>query len=135
YAQTYLEHGSKSLANEIADGLVVVITSSSKDELFFKVTEDVEDEFDGDGEIQQLRSEILKLPLRKGVKTIFLKSTEKENKLSDRIELQLKQFALDRDWMNLLPMIDNDLLEVYVHKLKSGDWIKVGRSSESREEH
>lgn len=135
YAQTYLEHGPESLAKEISNGLIVIIASPSEKNVFTKVTEDIEEELDGKNEIHALKTEISKLPLREGVRTVFLNTNEKENDLSERLELKLKTLASKKDWDNVLPMIDNDLFEVYVHKLKSGEWIKVGRSAESREEH
>lgn len=135
YAQTYLQYGPENLSQDISNGLFVLITSPSNENVFLKITEDIEDDLDGNDEIQQLKSEILNLPLREGVKTIFLKKSEKNYDFSERLELKLKILAKEKGWSNILSMLEDDLYEVYVHKLKSGEWIKVSRSAESREEH
>src|SRR5690606_38400327 len=120
---------------EISDDMMVTITARDGTEVFSKMPTYIDHDFEDEDEIRQLRSESSKVPLKEGLRTVLLLSGEEDNDLYQRLEYQLRLLAWEKNWMSLLPIIDNDLFEVYVHELDNGEWMKVGRSSEAREEH
>lgn len=135
YGHTYITNGVESLDKEISPEIMVAIFDQSGKEVFSKMPEYIDNDFEDDDEIRQLKNSSRNLPLKAGLNTVLLLSGEENNDLYQKIEYQMRLFAQKKNWVNILPIIDNDLFEIHIRKLKSGEWIQVGRSSEEREEH
>lgn len=135
YAQTYAAKGVTGLRSEIPPEIYVSISGSDGKVKFTRLPEFIDQDFEDADEIRQLEAGAAKLPLRPGLHTLLLLSGEENNDLYQRFEFRLRQYVQGRDWTGLLPIIDNDLFEVYLLRLPSGEWMKVGMSPEKREEH
>lgn len=135
YAQTYEERGSELLQKEISPEILVTIVDRSGKVLFTSLPRFLDNDFEDEDEIRQLDKAIKQLPLKKGLKTVLLLSGEEDRDLLEKAEYQLRLLLWKKEWMGLLPLIDNDMVEVLVTPLSDGRWMKIGKSSEEREEH
>lgn len=115
--------------------LVVVLDTDGKTERFTHLPEYIERDFDDEGEIQQIDRDHKKLKLEERYDVVLLKSGEEDDDIFQKFEWWMRKFTLKQGWTNILPMIDNDLFEIYTMPLKTGGWIRVGSSSEEAEEH
>lgn len=85
------------------------------------------DELDDKEDLVQINEHLTQKKSSSGWETILLVS-------GNSLELKLREFVLKKEMWGLLPLIDNDIVEVYSLPLAKGGWLKVGRSSEEREE-
>ncbi|WPU66831.1 sensor histidine kinase [Peredibacter starrii] len=135
YAQNYELFGEDSLRKDISPEILVVIVDKEGKEIFSSLPKYIDRDFEDEDEIRQLQIEVSQMPLKKGLQTVLLLSGEEDKDLYEKLEYQLRVMFLEKEWLGLLPIIDNDLFEVFVTPLKNDRWMKVGKSSEEREEH
>lgn len=137
YAQAIkVNPSSYQFKNEIAPELMVkVIDQDGRTELFSHLPEFIERDFDDADEIKQIDRDQKKIKLAEGFATVLLESGEEDDDIFQELEWWLRKYTLKHGWTNILPMIDNDLFEVYTMPLEAGGWIRVGSSSEEAEEH
>jgi signal transduction histidine kinase len=113
---------------------MVTISDAKGAVTFSRMPAYIDNDFEDEEELQQLKERASELPFVEGLQTVLLLSGEEDNDPYQKFEYQMRLLALKKNWTSVLPIIDNDLVEVYVRKLSTGEWIKVGRSSEEREE-
>lgn len=135
YAQNYEEFGEEFLRKDISPEILVIILDKNGNEIFSSLPKYIDRDFEDEEEIRQLQIEVSKMPLKKGLQTVLLLSGEEDKDLYEKFEYQLRLMFLEKEWLGLLPLIDNDMVEVLVTPLKHGRWMKLGKSSEEREEH
>lgn len=135
YAQNYELFGEESLRRDISPEILVIIVDKNGKEVFSSLPKYIDRDFEDEEEIRQLQEEVRKMPLKKGLQTVLLLSGEEDKDLYEKFEYQLRLMFLEKEWLGLLPLIDNDMVEVLVTPLKNDRWMKVGKSSEEREEH
>lgn len=135
YAQTFEMKGKELLEREISPEILVVIVDDEGNEVFVSTPKFLDNDFEDEEEIRQLEDGVRKIPLKRGMKTVLLLSGEEDHTILKKVEHQLRLFVWKKEWNALLPLIDNDMVEVLVTPLKNGFWMKVGKSSEEREEH
>lgn len=123
--------GTKSM---IPSNVLVVVLNEKGEEIFSSYPEYLDKDFEDEEEIAQIKHDVGVMPLKVGWYTILLLSGEEDMDLFHKIEYKARKYAWEKEWDSILPIIDNDLVEVYTLKLDNGYWIKVGRSSEDREE-
>lgn len=131
YSQVIQERGYKALKS-YPDELILVI---KKDGEVIHSVKPLDADEDDEEEFRELKSEALKLPLKKSFHTILLPSGKKHPDLSDKLENKLSQWAMEHNWVTLLSFIDNDMYEVLVTPVHEDLWLKIVRSSEDREEY
>ena len=135
YAQNYELFGEDSLRKDISPEILVIIVDKEGKEIFSSLPKYIDRDFEDEDEIKQLQLEVTQMPLKKGLQTVLLLSGEEDKDLYEKFEYQLRVMFLEKEWLGLLPIIDNDLFEVFITPLKNDRWMKVGKSSEEREEH
>lgn len=135
YAHTYKEGGSEHLKEDISPEVMVSILDKGGKTIFLTMPSYIDHDFEDEEEILQIKQDTEKLPLKEGVNTILLLSGEEDTDILHQWEFSLRQFALEKNWTSILPLIDNDMVEIYTMPIHDGQWIRVGRSSEEREEH
>ena len=85
-------------------------------------------------EIAQIQQDAMKGKLKEGWQTILILSGDEKKSFLKKMEFKLRKFTLKHEWDSIVPLIDNDLFEVYTAKLGDDLWVKMGKSSEEREE-
>ena len=135
YARSYEENGVEHLKDEVSPEVLVSIVSKRGEEKFTLMPEYIDHDFEDEEEIEQIRQATQRLPLKEGWSTILLLSGEEDKDILHRLEYKLRKYVWMNKWYSLLPLIDNDMAEVYTMKMDDDHWIRVGRSSEDREEH
>lgn len=133
YEHAYESGGLVKLKTEISPEFYVSIVSNGKRKEF--LPQYLDNDFEDDEEILQIKNGIGELELKEGWKTILLLSGEENRDFYQKAEYQWRLFALRNDWDSILPLIDNDLVEVYTKKINDREWMIVARSSEEREEN
>lgn len=136
YSQSIkLHQGFSKLSSEISPEVMVKVLNADGTELYSQLPKIIEGDFEDEDEIQQIDQAVKKMPIADGFETVLLLSGEEDHDFFQRSEFWLRKFAFNKKWTSILPMIDNDLFEVYSMKLSNGGVIRVGRSSEETEEH
>lgn len=115
--------------------MVKVIDQDGKTELFSHLPEYIERDFEDADEIRQVDEAQRSMKLKEHFDTVLLLSGEEDDDLFQAFEYWMRKCALKHKWKSILPIIDNDLFEVYTMPLPTGGWIRVGSSSEKAEEH
>lgn len=131
YKKIHKDRGGSYLMEIIPADTLVLITDSHGKNIASSQSSFKDHDFD-DGELEIILNEISHNPLKTGWQ-VYL-SKEHKAGLIQEIELLLQKIALENQWWSILPLIDNDILEIYSMPLENGSWMKVGRSSEEREE-
>jgi signal transduction histidine kinase len=135
YTQLFLEGGPQLLQNRISPEILVVILEKPTNKIVFeKLPSWIDHDFEDEEEIEQLKEATEKLKMKEGWTNILLLSGEENNDLYQSFEYQLRLLALKKNWQTVLPIIDNDLIEVYSAPINERYWMFIGRSSEVREE-
>ena len=134
YSRIFFQKGTTALEQEITPEYFVSILSPDKKVLFESVPQYIDHDFEDEDEIRQIKKQVRKMPLKKGWRTLLLLSGEEKNDIVEGLEHRLRKMALKNDWSQILPLIDNDSFEILVQKIEGDHWIKIGRSSEEREE-
>ena len=134
YAHTYKERGVEKLRDEISPEVIISIVDKNNDEVFTLMPQYIDRDFEDEDEIEQIRKATKKIPLKEGWSTILLLSGEEDQDYFHKLEYNLRKFVWKNKWESILPLIDNDMAEVYTMPMDNKLWIKVGRSSEEREE-
>lgn len=135
YAYSYKVNGAENLKKEASPEVIVSIVDNNGKELFTLMPAYLDRDFEDEEEIEQIRRGTKKLPLREGWNTILLLSGDEDKDLLHQLEHKLRKFVWKNNWSSILPLIDNDMAEVYTMRMGNKFWVKVGRSSEEREEH
>lgn len=134
FEHTYKNDGLDKLSEDISPEFYVTIVKDNK-RIFESLPKYLDDDFEDEEEILQIQKEIHELPLEKGWKTILLLSGEENRDLYQIFEFKMRKLALANDWESILPLIDNDLVEIYMADIGSDEWMIIARSSEEREEN
>lgn len=134
YEHTYLTKGVAALKADVSPEFSVTVIGAGGNVEFESPPEFIDRDFEDEEEIEQVRKEVALLPLNKSWKTILILSGEEDNNFIEGISYRMRLMALKRDWTQILPLIDNDSFEILVTPMKNGSWMKIGRSSENREE-
>lgn len=134
YAVTYQERGIEALKEEISPDIMFQIVSEREGVIFSRMPQYIDSDFEDENEIEQIKKEAGNIPLKEGLYTLLLLSGEENIDFFHRLEYKLRLFAWKKNWQIFLPLIDNDMVEVLVVPLPENRWIKIGRSSEIREE-
>lgn len=132
YKKIHKDRGVSYLLEIIPTDTLVLITDGHGKNIASSLSSFKDHDFDDDGELEIILDEISHKPLKSGWQ-VYL-SKERKAGLIQEAELLLQKIALKNQWWSILPLIDNDILEIYSMPLENGNWIKVGRSSEEREE-
>lgn len=135
YEHTYKNQDLSHLKNDLSPEFFLSIVKndgSIKVEYLMKY---LDDDFEDEEEIQQISSYIHGMKLEEGWKTILLLSGEENKDFYQKFEFRMREIALERQWESVLPLIDNDLVEVYSKKISEDEWMILARSSEEREEN
>ena len=135
YAELYMEGGPHLLENRIPPEVLLIVTDKHSKYDFKHLPRYLDHDFEDEDEIEQIEGAIKKIRIEEGWQSILLLSGEENDDLFQRIEYQLRLLAQKKEWETLLPIIDNDLFEIYISKLDESHWLIVGKSSEEREEH
>lgn len=92
---------------------------------------------DGDDEdqeeLEQIRRDVKVMNQVEGWRTILLHSGE-DDSLLEKLEVKIVHLLISWDQMSLVPIFDRDLFEVHTVKLDDGQWLRVGKSAEERED-
>lgn len=143
YIHTYKEAGPEALKHLIEEQrkndddqeMYVSLVTDEKKEIFTYVPEYLDKDHEDEEEIRQIYHDVRNMPLKKGWHIVLLLSGDEDNNIFKRAEYSLRKFVAEKKWDNILPLIDNDNVEVYFRKIDKHHWIQVGKSSEDREEH
>jgi signal transduction histidine kinase len=135
YARTLREEGIEKLKDSVSPDLYVAVVNENGQELVEILPEFIDHDFEDEKEIEQMRVGVRKLELRQGWSTILFTSGEEEKDFYHKFEHRLRLFVWERGWESILPIIDNDMVDVFVAPLEDGKWIKIGKSFEDREEN
>lgn len=135
YAHTYQQSGPERLQQDISPEVMVSILNKEGKEIFLQMPAYIDHDFEDEEELRQLKGDISRFPLKEGWRTILLLSGEEDKDFFHQWEFHLRKLALERNWTSILPLIDNDMVELYSMPIENNHWIRVGRSSEEREEH
>jgi signal transduction histidine kinase len=134
YEHTFFKKGADALRQDVSPEFSVTILKESGEIEFEVVPVYIDRDFEDEDEIQQVQKEVAALPLQRGWRTILILSGEEDNNFMEGIFYRMRLMALKRDWSQILPLIDNDSFEILVTPVANGRWMKIGRSSENREE-
>lgn len=143
YSQIISSSGLQNLHKGISSEVFVSVKDSNGRVILNITPTKIEDEFDDLknpesyddlDEILFIKRTIHDQPVSPGWTQALIKEGDDKN-IWDTIENALATFALDKNLEFLLPLIDNDILEIYTQRLADGGWIHIGKSSESREEY
>jgi signal transduction histidine kinase len=135
YEKTYAKWGAEKLKEEVSPEFYVVILKDNGEKVLEVPLKYFDHDFEDEDEIAQTKKTLDQIPLKKGWSTILLLSGEEEKDFFQKLEYQLRLSVWKKEWEQLLPLIDNDMLEVYVTPMGKGLWMKIGKSSEDREEN
>lgn len=135
YAKLYQEGGSTLLKDRVSPEILLVIQNEHRVRKFEHWPTHIDHDFEDEEEIDQIKDATSSLPLKEGRNNILLVSGEEDKDIFKKLEWQLRLLANERNWENILPVIDNDLFEVFVTKINQDEWMLIGKSSEEREEH
>lgn len=135
YASYYEIKGIDGLNNTVSPETLLMILDGKGNVIYSALPKYIDQDFEDEDEILQIKDEASVMPLKKGFETILLLSGEEDNDWYHRLEYKLRKIVLKKRWWSILPLIDNDMVEIYTYPTKNGNWIRVGRSSENREEH
>lgn len=114
--------------------LLIIVQDNKKGLLFLSEPKVLEDDLEEKKEIKNLILDSKLLPLRDGLDTLLLLSTKDNQDLFPQLESRFFHFAHSMNWPNIMPLMDNDLFEIYTKQVQEDIWIKIGKSSEEREE-
>lgn len=135
YSLTIEKMGIDSLIGAISPEIFVSLTDTNGKEIFKSTPRYLDHDFEDEEEIRQVRNDINKMPLQEGWRNILLLSGEENMDWFHRWEYSLRQLAWRNDWASILPLIDNDMVEIYSRPIGNGQWLRVGHSSEERDEN
>lgn len=135
YQKLYEEGGSSLLKDRVSPEILLVIKDVNGSEPFVHWPAFIDSDFEDEEEIEQIKNEIETIPLRNGWSNVLLLSGDENRDILKKTEYQLRVLANKRNWETVLPIIDNDLFEIYAKKINNTQWMLIGKSSEVREEH
>lgn len=135
YVELYKEGGPSLLENRIPPEILLVVVDAQNRTIFKHFPDYLDNDFEDDNEIDQIESRLKKIEMEEGWQSILLLSGEENDDPFHKIEYQLRLLAQKKEWDTILPIIDNDLFEIYISKLNDSQWLVIGKSSEEREEH
>ncbi len=135
YEHTYKNQGLSHLKDDLSPEFFLSIVKNDGTVKVEYLMKYLDDDFEDDEEIQQISSYIHNMKLEEGWKTILLLSGEENKDFYQRFEFRMREIALQKQWESVLPLIDNDLVEVYTKKISEDEWMILARSSEEREEN
>lgn len=135
YEHTYQSQGINSLKADLSPELYLSIISVKGETIAEFLPKYLDNDFEDEEEIRQIASSIKSMKLEEGWKTILLLSGEENRDLYQKFEFRMRKIALDNEWESILPLIDNDLVEVYSKKISDQEFMIIARSSEEREEN
>ncbi len=129
------EHNFHSQHFEDDDNQIFV-TVLNKDKTVLKtyLPKFLEKDYEDEEEIAQIQKDALNAELKEGWQTILLLSGNENKNILKSMEYKLRTLVQKNKWESLLPLIDNDNFEVYTLRIGDGLWIKLGKSSEERDE-
>lgn len=132
FEKVFFENGADLLRKEVPPELSLVIYKGS-DVVFESEVKKIDDDFEDEREVVLVQKMVNELPLKHGWQMLIIPSDEQDS-FFEALEYKLSHFALKRNWIQILPLIDDDIFEVYVTKIRSPYWMKIGHSPEVREE-
>ena len=135
YSKNIKQNQEYFFKQEHPDDILLLVQDAQKKNLHLSKPKYIDNDFEDEDEIKQLVSDVEKLPLKHGFKTLLLLSGEEDSDFFHKMEYEIFKFVQSMNWQSIMPIIDNDLVEVYTMKSSSNMWIKIARSSEDREEH
>lgn len=115
--------------------ILLMVSDSHNQNIFLSMPEYLDQDYEDEEELAQIKSETLALPLETGWSTILLLSGEENLDPYHRLEYKVRKKANEKKWNNLLPLIDNDMFNIYTIPLQNGYWLKVGKSFEKTDEY
>lgn len=135
YEHTYKTRGSSAVEDDLSPEFYFSVVKSDRSIVKEILPKYIDNDFEDEEEIQQIADYIHKMKLNEGWQTILLLSGEENRDVYQRLEFKMRKLALEKQWESLLPLIDNDLVEVYTKKISNDEWMILARSSEEREEN
>jgi signal transduction histidine kinase len=143
YIHAYQDSGVTGLHHFIEDQrrtddgmeMFVSLSRSNGEEVFTYMPDHLDRDAEDAEELLQIKLDVQRMELTEGWHIVLLLSGEEEDNLLEKWEWKLRQFVAAKKWMSLLPLIDNDNVEIFFTQIDQDLWIKVGKSSEDREEH
>lgn len=121
--------------DSIPPEIFLSIIDKNGQEIFTSAAKYIDRDFEDEEEIEQTLKAMQKLPLKNRWDVVLLFSGEEDNSFFHRLEHKLRIFVWQQNWLNLLPLIDNDMVEIYSLPIQDGQWLRIGRSFEDREEY
>lgn len=135
YEHTYKTQGLQRLKEDLSPEFYLSIVKNDGKVVAEFLPKYLDDDFEDDEEILQISSYINEMKRENGWKTILLLSGEENHDIYQKFEFRMRKLALENDWESILPLIDNDLVEVFTKRISDDEWMIVARSSEEREEN
>lgn len=115
--------------------ILLMIDDQSGKNIYLSMPDYLDQDIEDDFELAHIKTEALQLSHQEGWHTILLDSDEKDTDIYHRFEYWLRIKANENKWTNILPLIDNDMFEIYSLPLPNGYWLKVGKSFEKTDEY
>lgn len=133
YALSIQKFGVESLVNNVSSEVFLSVLDDDGRELYKSVPKYLDGDFEDDDEIKEVRKAMRRLPLNQQWDNILI--ADDDLTFYRNYEKSIREYLWRKNWMSLLPLVDNDMVEIYTKPLVNGGWLRVGRSSEDREEH
>lgn len=133
YSQVIKERGPQELL--ISPEEMVILFNSRNEVIYSRMPQYIDHDYEDEEELRQLQKETNELPLKKSFNTILLLSGEEGSDYLEGLKYKLRQIAVKNNWITLLSFIDHDMVEVLVTRVDETTWMKIGRSSEDREDY
>ncbi len=130
----YKEFGYKKIVRNLGEDKLLIIKNSQGKILFKKIPTYFDGDYEDEEESEQLSKAVNEEHLAIGWYTVLFMSGEEELDLYHRWEHWFRLVAWKYQWENILPLIDNDMFEIYTF-IEDGLTISYGTSSEGREEY
>lgn len=135
YSKLYEQGNVHLLEDRISPEILLVIKDKNQKTIFEKFPSHIDHDFEDESEINQIKEEVSRLPLKESWENVLLLSGEEEKDFLQKLEYQLRIIASREHWDTILPMIDNDNFEISITPMDNEKWMIIGKSSEEREEH